>query len=52
MAALLGHKHQKASGITARYIDQNQQEALRPAADAISGEIAGLLGLEVGWSGG
>ena len=47
VAALLGHKHRRASGITARYIDANQQEALRPAADAISGEIAGLLGLEL-----
>jgi len=40
---LLGHGHQ-ARSVTARYIHQNI-EAMRPAADAISEEIARLLGL-------
>jgi integrase len=43
VAPLLGHGHQ-ARSITERYISESP-EALRPAADAIAGEIARLLGL-------
>jgi len=43
VAPLLGHGYQ-ARSVTERYIHSNL-EALRPAADAISQEIAGLLGL-------
>lgn len=43
VAPLLGHGHQ-ARSITERYITSNPQ-ALRPAADAIAGEVARLLGL-------
>ena len=43
VAPLLGHGYQKRS-ITERYIHSNP-EALRPAADAISGTIASTLGL-------
>lgn len=43
VAPLLGHGHQ-ARSVTERYITSNP-EALRPAADAIAGEIARLLGL-------
>ncbi len=43
VGALLGHGHQ-AKAITKRYITDDP-ELLRPAADAISGEIARLLGL-------
>ncbi|HUF78408.1 MAG TPA: integrase arm-type DNA-binding domain-containing protein [Thermoanaerobaculia bacterium] len=43
VAPLLGHGHQGRS-VTERYISANP-EALRPAADAIAGEIARILGL-------
>ena len=43
VSALLGHGHQKRT-ITERYIT-GDPEAQRPAADAIAGEIARLLGL-------
>ncbi len=43
VSALLGHGHQKRS-ITERYITSDP-EALRPAADAVAGEVARLLGL-------
>jgi integrase len=44
VAPLLGHGYQ-ARSVTERYIHSNL-EALRPAADAIAGEIARLLGLD------
>ena len=43
VAPLLGHGYQKRS-VTERYIHQNP-EALRPAADAVAGQIAKTLGL-------
>lgn len=43
VSALLGHGH-TAKSITQRYIT-NDNELLRPPADAIAGEIARLLGL-------
>ena len=43
VSALLGHGHQ-AKQITRRYITEDP-ELLRPAADAVAAEIAGLLGL-------
>jgi len=43
VSALLGHGYQ-AKAITERYISQDP-ELLRPAADAVAGEIARLLGL-------
>lgn len=43
VGALLGHGHQSRA-VTERYITSNP-EALRPAADAIAGEIARLLNL-------
>lgn len=42
VSALLGHGYQSRA-ITERYITANPQ-ALRPAADAIAGEVAGLMG--------
>jgi integrase len=44
VSALLGHGHQSKQ-ITRRYITEDP-ELLRPAADAVAGEIAALLGLE------
>jgi len=41
---LLGHGHQVQRSITQRYV-HDDVEAMRPAADSISGEIARLLGL-------
>ena len=42
VSALLGHGYQSRA-ITERYITANPQ-ALRPAADAIAREVAGLMG--------
>jgi integrase len=42
VSALLGHGYQSRA-ITERYITANPQ-ALRPAADAIAGEVARLMG--------
>lgn len=41
---LIGHGYTKGRSITERYI-HSDPEAMRPAADAIAGEIARLLGL-------
>jgi integrase len=47
LSPLLGHGHAVRRSVTARYIsdDPENLEKLRPAADAIAGEIARLLGL-------
>lgn len=44
LSAVAGHGHRTSKSITKRYIDDDP-DALRPAANAISSEIAGLLGL-------